>query len=203
VLRGLTGVGKTLVLRRIERNQPGLTLDLEGLAGHRSSLLGMVGLEPCSQKMFESRLCARLAHGFPGAVIVEGESRKVGDVILPPALWEAMTDATNVLLEADVAHRVEVLCADYLADERSRVELRARLPHVESRMQRAADATPLVELLDAGRTDELVKLLLEHYYDPLYRHGEKGREHALRVDASDPDRAAREIVDWAASGARS
>ena len=43
VLRGLTGVGKTLVLRAIERMHAGWTLDLEELAGHRSSLLGMVG----------------------------------------------------------------------------------------------------------------------------------------------------------------
>ena len=55
-LRGLTGVGKTLVLRELERQRPDWTLDLEGLAGHRSSILGMVGLEPCSQKAFDSRL---------------------------------------------------------------------------------------------------------------------------------------------------
>jgi tRNA 2-selenouridine synthase len=197
VLRGLTGVGKTLVLREIERLRPRSTLDLEGIAGHRSSLLGMVGLEPCTQKMFESRLCARLSAGFEGAMIVEGESRKVGDVILPPSLWDALSKGTNLLLQASLERRVEVLCADYLADEQSRAELRERLSHVEQRMTRAADAPALVSMLDAGQTTELVELLLERYYDPLYAHGEKHREHALRVDATDPARAAREILDWA------
>jgi tRNA 2-selenouridine synthase len=196
VLRGLTGVGKSLVLRAIERLRPGSTLDLEALAGHRSSLLGMVGLEPCSQKMFESRLCARILAGFPGAMIVEGESRKVGDVILPPSVWSALTHGTNVLLEAGIQRRVAVLRADYLADDASRAELRERLPHVEERMTRAVDAPSLVSLLDAGRIDELVTLLLEQYYDPLYGHGEKGRVHALRADATDPERAAREILAW-------
>jgi tRNA 2-selenouridine synthase len=200
VLRGLTGVGKSLVLREIERIRPGSTLDLEALAGHRSSLLGMVGLEPCSQKMFESRLVERLARGFPGVMIVEGESRKVGDVILPPRLWDALSNGTNVLLETSVARRVEVLCADYLADESSRAELRERLPHVEQRMTRAADAPALVSMLDSGRTSELVELLLERYYDPLYRHGDKGKVHALHVDAADPARAAREILAWSAGG---
>ena len=60
VLRGLTGVGKTLVLRELEELRPLWTIDLEGLAGHRSSILGMVGLRPVSQKRFESRLAARL-----------------------------------------------------------------------------------------------------------------------------------------------
>ena len=44
VLRGFTGVGKTLVLRALEARRPGLTVDLEALAGHRSSILGMVCL---------------------------------------------------------------------------------------------------------------------------------------------------------------
>jgi tRNA 2-selenouridine synthase len=201
VLRGLTGVGKTLVLREIERLRPGSTLDLEGLAGHRSSLLGMVGLEPCTQKTFESRLCARIAEGFAGAMIVEGESRKVGDIVLPTSVWNALSHGTNVLLETSVARRVEVLCADYLADEKSRAELRERLPHVEQRMTRAADAPSLVSMLDAGRTTELVELLLERYYDPLYAHGEKHREHALRVDATDPARAARTILEWSVASA--
>ena len=59
VLRGSTGVGKTLVLRAIEQVRPGWTLDLELHAGHRSSILGMVGLEPCNQKTFDSRVAAR------------------------------------------------------------------------------------------------------------------------------------------------
>jgi tRNA 2-selenouridine synthase len=133
-------------------------------------------------------------------MIVEGESRKVGDIVLPPSVWSALSHGSSVLLETSVARRVEVLCADYLADERSRAELRERLPHVEQRMTRAADAPSLVSMLDAGRTTELVELLLERYYDPLYAHGEKGREHALRVDATDPARAARTILEWSAVG---
>ena len=36
----------------------------------------MVGLAPCSQKTFESRLALRLGSGFPGPMVVEGESRR-------------------------------------------------------------------------------------------------------------------------------
>ena len=64
VLRGLTGVGKTLVLRELEGQRPGWTMDLEAAAGHRSSLLGMVGLEPVPQKTFESRLAERIRRGL-------------------------------------------------------------------------------------------------------------------------------------------
>ncbi|MBL8860884.1 MAG: tRNA 2-selenouridine(34) synthase MnmH [Planctomycetes bacterium] len=196
VLRGLTGVGKTLVLREIERRVPELVIDLEALAGHRSSLLGMVGLEPCSQKEFETRLAERLRRPLGPFLVLEGESRKVGDAIVPPALWRALDEGESLELVAGVERRVEVLAADYLASARARDDLRRQLPLVEARMPRKHVGAGLVTLLDAGRTDELVRLLLEHYYDPLYRHSEKGRSYAERFDATDPRAAAEACLAW-------
>jgi tRNA 2-selenouridine synthase len=196
VLRGLTGVGKTLVLREIERLVPGLTIDLEGLAGHRSSLLGMVGLQPCSQKTFDSRLAARMREPLGPVLIIEGESRKVGDVIVPPRLWSAMESATNIELVASVERRVTVLTEDYLSNPESLAELQRQLPQVEARMPRKFVGSGLVNMLASGRTDELVRLLLEHYYDPLYRHSQKGKVLAERVDATDATAAAVECIEW-------
>jgi len=196
VLRGGTGVGKTLVLRELERQRPGWTLDLEGLAGHRSSILGMVGLEPCTQKTFDSLLGARLREGFPGPAVIEGESRKVGDTILPSRVWEALQGGTHLLLEAPVERRVEVLIEDYLATEESRAQLRAQLPFIENRLGEKKWAGRLVELLDGGREAELTELLLERYYDPLYAHSEKGRTYAARFDTTDVAACAARIAAW-------
>lgn len=196
VLRGLTGVGKTLVLREIERLRPGWTLDLEGCAGHRSSILGMVGLEPVSQKTFESRLAARLREGFPGPLVLEGESRKVGDAIQPARIWQALAKGTNLLLEAPLERRIDVLLEDYLALEGNRAVLRTKLPFIEGRLGPNRWAGELVALLDAGKDRELCRVLLEHYYDPLYSHGERGREHAAVFDTSEPTRAAHQIAGW-------
>ncbi len=193
VLRGLTGVGKTLVLRELERQRPGWTLDLEGHAGHRSSLLGMVGLEPCSQKTFESRLHARLRRGFPGPVVYEGESRKVGDAIIPASIWNSMQTGVNIELVASTEGRVRILMEDYLACEASRGRLREQLAVVADKMP---GTFPLVELLDSGREAELTRILLEHYYDPLYRHSEKGKRYALTIESEDPKCAARAVAEW-------
>ena len=54
----------------------------------------------------------------------------------------------------------------------------------------------LTGLLEAGRVDELVEVLLEHYYDPLYEHSEKGREHAVEIDSTDPAACAAEVAAW-------
>jgi tRNA 2-selenouridine synthase len=195
VLRGLTGVGKTLVLRALAERRAEWVLDLEGLAGHRSSILGMVGLEPAPQKLFESRLAERLARGFDSVCVVEGESRKVGDLILPEPVWSAVDQGVGLELTTSQVRRVEVLMEDYLATERSRRELAARLPFLEQRLGARWEGE-LVARLSDGREAELVELLLEHYYDPLYRHSEAGRSYSVRIDSTDPARAAEEIEAW-------
>jgi len=200
VLRGLTGVGKTLVLRELERQRPGWTVDLEALAGHRSSILGMVGLAPRTQKAFDSALAARLREVRGPCVVFEGESRKVGDVIQPARVWTALQAGANVRLVAPVERRVRVLLEDYLAAERNRAELRRQLPFIEARLGPVQWRGELVRRLDQHREEELVRILLERYYDPLYAHSEEGKRYALEVDASDPARAASAVAAWVEAG---
>ena len=197
VLRGLTGVGKTLVLRELEKIRPGWGLDLELHARHRSSILGMVGLEPTSQRAFEGELAARLRSGFSsGLVVYEGESRKVGDRIVPEKIWESLVAGKNIKLTTSVARRVEVLSEDYLAGPDAIEQLLKQLPFIEERLGPKKWKGALTDLLMAGRTDELVEVLLERYYDPLYLHSEAGREHSTEVDSTDPAACAEEIAAW-------
>ena len=197
VLRGLTGVGKTLVLRELEGIRPGWALDLELHAKHRSSILGMVGLEPSSQRAFEGEIAARLRSGFPSELVVyEGESRKVGDSVVPERVWESLVAGLNIKLTTSIARRVEVLSSDYLAAPNATEQLLRQLPFIEERLGPKKWKGVLTELLLAGRTDELVEVLLERYYDPLYLHSEKGREHSLEVDSTDPSACAEEVAAW-------
>lgn len=185
LVSGATGTGKTLLLRRLEEAAPGTVLDLEGLACHRSSILGAVGLEPVSQRSFESRLAARLGELGPPPWFVEAESRKVGDAVLPAGLYEAMRAGHVVELEAAEAFRVQVLMDDYLADPGSHEQIAARLPFLEKRLG-AKWVGRLSALLEARDYAALTAVLLERYYDPLYRHSGRGLEPACVVDPSQP-----------------
>jgi tRNA 2-selenouridine synthase len=196
VLRGLTGVGKTLVLRELERIRPRWTIDLEALAGHRSSILGAVGLAPCTQKTFETRLCERIDVGLGAQLVLEGESRKVGDVILPPRLWSVLDSGTSIELVTSLERRAEVLIDDYLALASNRAELEPQLGFIEQRLGAREWEGRLVGLLREHREHELVALLLEHYYDPRYRHGEQGRKFAATIDSTDPRAAAEQVAAW-------
>jgi hypothetical protein len=110
--------------------------------------------------------------------------------------WDALQAGSNALLEAPLERRIDVLIEDYLGDPDNRPALRAQLPFIEQRLGPVKWEGALVALLDAGRERELVQVLLERYYDPLYLHSERGRDYGLRVDTSDPTAAAEELAAW-------
>jgi len=95
VLCGPTGSGKTLLLHYLHQ-QGAQVLDLEELACHRGSLLGAEwGRPQPSQKSFESQLVQVFLKWDPAKPVwVEAESAKVGQLHLPPALWQALTKPT-------------------------------------------------------------------------------------------------------------
>lgn len=197
LVSGATGTGKTLLLAELEASAPGTTLDLEACASHRSSILGAVGRRPVSQAAFESRLIARAdALGAP-PWFVEAESRKVGDVIIPDALWSAMRAGRVVGLSARRATRVRILVEDYLAEPGAAAQISERLPFLEQRLG-PSWAGKLSALHAAGDFARLAALLLEHYYDPLYQHS--GRDLAppcVEITREDPARV-RRLLAWRA-----
>lgn len=186
VLRGPTGVGKTEILKRLEEQAPGTTLCLESLAQHRSSILGAVGKEPVSQPRFESRFLMRLKEMGPGPWFVEGESRKVGDVILPLPLFQAMEDGTQWLLQAQTETRVRNLMDDYLASDSAVEAIRAKLPFLEKRIGKTW-VGQLDQWMAEGKSAEVTEALLERYYDPLYAHSDQRRSWSAHFEVEAPD----------------
>ncbi len=186
VLRGATGVGKTRLLQELEEKKPGTTFDLEGMAGHRSSILGSVGMEPVSQKRFESLLVARMEEMVTGPCFVEGESRKIGNRLIPPTLFAAMEAGQSVRITAPQSQRVLNLVEDYQGDASCLQDLRAQLPFLENRLG-PKWAGHLIALLDQGQAAEVAQVLLERYYDPLYGHSDRRRCWAGEFSAEDPD----------------
>lgn len=182
LLDGWTGCGKTAVLRRVARLHPRRVLDLEALAGHRSSLLGGIGLVPASQKRFESALVAAVDRLEGPWTLIEAESRRVGDREIPASLFRAMRAAPRIELDATTEERIAHLRADYLGEDEEGADPAARLAEVADRLGALAAYEPigpagvgrLRGLLAAGRIDEAVRILLELHYDPRYRHGNRG-----------------------------
>jgi len=114
VVCGPTGSGKTRLLQALQA-QGAQVLDLEGLANHRSSVLGMIpGVAQPSQKAFDSRIWAALRSFDPLLpVYIESESKKVGNVAVPEGLIAAMRAGPCLRIDLPEDERVALLLEDY------------------------------------------------------------------------------------------
>jgi tRNA 2-selenouridine synthase len=114
VVCGPTGAGKTRLLHALEK-QGAQVLDLEALANHRSSVLGLIpGVAQPSQKAFDTQIWSALRSFDPARpVYVESESKKVGNVAVPEGLIAAMRASPCLRLDLPENERVALLLEDY------------------------------------------------------------------------------------------
>ena len=114
VVCGPTGSGKTRLLQALQA-QGAQVLDLEGLANHRSSVLGMIpGVAQPSQKAYDSRIWEMLRSFDPARpVYIESESKKVGNVAVPEGLISAMRTSPCLRIDLAESERVALLLEDY------------------------------------------------------------------------------------------
>lgn len=189
VLDGNTGSAKTEILQRL--GQRGVQIiDLEGLANHRGSLFGaMPGGQP-SQKLFESRLATQLVTLDPTRpAVVEAESSKIGDLIVPRAMWRAICNAPRLRIEATLTTR-----AIYTA--RAYADAVAEPGRVEETVMRLAAMHPADRIASwqlmarNGDWHALAAELMALHYDPRYsrqreRHDSNERGVIPVADLSD------------------
>ena len=188
---GPTGTGKTALLAALAARGV-QTLDLESLAAHRGSLFGaMPGGQP-SQKAFETALhdaLSRLDTARP--VVVEAESSRIGERVLPPSLWAALAAAPSVEVSAPLEARVARIVADYAdiaADPAALDEALTRLPRHHAK----AEVAEWRAMAAGGEIAGLAAALIEAHYDPAYRRSALSRQRPLlhRLDLPDLSPAA-------------
>lgn len=195
VLSGYTGSGKTDLLNRL--NSERRVVDLEGLAHHRGSAFGKRTHAPPSQADFENRLATDLLRlNHPSAdsnpILLEDESRKIGKIEIPAAIFERICSAPVVVIEQTREERARYLIDLYLGenyglhegdrDPERLMRLKAdmeinlqgiarRLGGLELKNLQEMFASALAEHERSGSRlahFDWVMRLLERYYDPLY-----------------------------------
>ncbi|MBO9435867.1 tRNA 2-selenouridine(34) synthase MnmH [Ruegeria sp. R13_0] len=177
-LDGFTGTAKTELLHHLDRRGVQV-VDLEGLANHRGSLLGeRPGGQP-SQKAFESALSAAFCALDPSRpVVVEAESSKIGDRILPPSVWTAMCAAPRIHIDAPLSARSAYLTRAYDDILSDTERLRDRLSPLRShRGHEVVDGW--LNLMSSGDKQALTRALMEQHYDPAYAKSQ--RQHPAKT----------------------
>lgn len=195
VLHGNTGVGKTHILKKLEGD--GLpVLDIEGLAKHRGSLLGKVGIEEIvSQKNFEHQVYMNLKTNTRGYVLVEAESRRLGQVLVPEAIMEAMSRGDHIFVDADLEFRADIIVAEYIQSEDNFTHILSLL-HMFKKQIGESGVNGLKELMEKKDYKEVARRLMVDYYDPKYMHKANQYEYDLKVFVKDIESASNEIKEF-------
>jgi tRNA 2-selenouridine synthase len=190
VLDGNTGSAKTdiLALMAAAGHQ---VIDLEGLANHRGSLFGhRAGGQP-SQCAFEGALAMRLAALDPARpVMVEAESSKIGNLMVPKALWAAMVAAPRVRIAAGVGARAAYLARAYIdmTEEAGRLAEVIGLLKAQHAKEVIAD---WLAMAHAGDHEALAADLMRRHYDPRYEkhraRTESARDVTVKTEGLGPD----------------
>lgn len=198
VIHGLTGTGKTEIIKEMANNGwP--ALDLEGLANHRGSVFGGLGLgEQPKQKQFESMLYETMQrfsdHDY---LIVESESKRVGRLFLPDHLFAMMKSGLHVLIYDTLENRVNRLLHEYVEDARNKTkDLLACVKGLQHYLGKKK-IQEVIDLINAQQILDAIRVLLIDYYDPLYGYPSSSDVHFdLSVDGSDSSLAARSLTLW-------
>jgi tRNA 2-selenouridine synthase len=166
VVYGHTGAGKTEVICQLDNG-----LDLEGLAEHRGSILGDIGLKPVGQKKFESKLLKRLNElKDEKFIVIECESRKIGKVEIPQKVFEKIKKPwKGIFLEKSVEERAKISRETYFpeANEKNINEIIAKLECIKKYLG-GKNLDKVKKLLRENKITEAIKLLLVDYYDLHY-----------------------------------
>lgn len=167
LLGGRTGTGKTdLLLALADRGVA--VVDLEGLAHHRGSSFGALGMPPQpSSEHYENRLAMAL-RALAGAeeIWLEAESVQVGRCRIPIGLWRQMKAAPALEVQRPLAPRLAQLVRIYGVQDPEQLAEATRRIARRLGPQRTAVA---LEAIAAADWTAACRQMLE-YYDRCYDH---------------------------------
>lgn len=184
IVGGYTGSGKTELLKALQQKGEKV-IDLEGLANHKGSAFGNIGMpvQP-TQEMFENLLSYELravsSEQTSGGIWLEDESQRIGLVNIPNEFWKNMRQSPIYFLDIPFEERLKHIVQEYGGLDTEKVidaitRISEKLGHL--------NAKTAVLLLKEGKIIESFEILLK-YYDKFYfrsLHNREGINSLLRT----------------------
>jgi len=183
LLGGKTGTGKTDLLKRID-SEDIYVIDLEGIANHRGSSFGSLGMQkqPTSQQ-FENilaELIDKFSKDSATEIWLEAESSSLGKCRIPNDLFRKMKNAPILEITKRKQERIEQLVNDYSHNPTN--ELKDAVHRISKRLgpQRTKEA---LEAIDKKEWSKACIAMLD-YYDKCYDYELKKTKKINSIDLS-------------------
>ncbi len=182
VIGGKTGTGKTKLLKLLDENNYQI-IDLEGLACHRGSTFGGLGMEKQpSNEQFENLIAEELKKFRKNKkIFVEAESANIGKCKIPHDFFKKMKIAERIEIIKSESNRLEELIKTYsIFKEQDLVDAVMR---IKKRLgpQRTKIA---IESIKNKDWKSVCKSVLE-YYDRCYEYEKIGKTNLKTVNMTD------------------
>ncbi|KAK3612357.1 hypothetical protein CHS0354_011077 [Potamilus streckersoni] len=170
--RGLGGSGKTYILQQL-RDRGEQVIDLEGLAKHHGSVLGLwYKEEQPSQKLYESLLRRDLASFCPDRPVwLESESRSIGCVEIPSKLFEKMCRAERFKVNVPLDERVKYSLVMYSHWIHEPGAIKLTLSKL-AKYHGLQKMNLWMEMIEKHKWEDLVRELFINHYDPAYTNSQ-------------------------------
>jgi tRNA 2-selenouridine synthase len=202
ILGGMTGSGKTHILRYLEQ-QGEQVIDLEKLANHKGSAFGSLGEPPQpSTEQFANDVFSIWSALSPRHVWLEDESRNIGTVFLPEGFYANMQCSPTIILKMDIATRLPRLIEEYSGFP---PEMLKQSVAKISRRLGGDNTTDAMTAIDRGDIAAAIEISLR-YYDKTYLHSisrkEKRKIIYIETDTDDIEVNAAKVLDAATNPGR-
>ena len=179
IIRGPTGCAKTRILQRLKKIGAN-TIDLEGIAKHKGSLLGSnPNVNQPSQKLFESQIYIELKKIKEKKLIfIESESSKIGNLYLPSTIISKIEKSPSIEINTDIKSRVSYLIKDYKSFIKTKDSFNKLFAYANVKLGKDIVTAWKVNY-NSKDWKKLAYQLIVEYYDPLYNHKKNNRINSI------------------------
>jgi tRNA 2-selenouridine synthase len=194
VLGGFTGSGKTEVLHQLQK-QGKQVIDLEGIASHKGSAFGSMGMgtQP-SQEFFENILVDKLTSFYtinddgiveqPLPIWIENESRRIGLLNLTEVFYLRLQQGKLYTLDIPFEARLAFIVKHYGSFEKEK--LVNAIIRIQKRLGGLDTKTAINHLLENNVSD-CFRILLSYYDKQYIQSMEKVNRKATVISANTVD----------------
>ena len=156
-----------------------------------------------NQSSFENNIFSQIVKNnkyYPNykTFLIESESKKVGDFLIPKPLYEKLQLAPTIRVECSFENRIDRIVKDYFGNDNEGIPEMEKIFIKSERFFRQQLSNPvyddLLSKLQSANVNEFTEIMINQYYDIRYK--EKPKKPLLIVNSDNIGVAVKELTEF-------